>query len=647
MKRILLCLVTFSQSLFLIGQIQVVINIPWSGEKTIATLYEKEVEIPAFPYALNSNGEICFVYKVEQKGATKSFWEATVVSIQTAPASNFDKQYVKEHNLVYSAKLSYKMHVNRAREKEYFSFEIAPYILENNNLVRVENVVFTVNNQGNIVSAPKEKSFATTSVLKTGNWYQIKIPNSGIYKIDKSFLEQLGVQTTGLSSNAINVYGNAMGMLSESNSAPHPDDLLKNAIQMYDGGDNLFDNQDYFLFYANGPNEKKYVPGYGLKVIKNIYVENSVYFIHIDPSDVPLRVSNAFLSGNPTTQTVSTSNSVATHEVDLSNFVKSGQRWYGEHFDNTLEYSFPFTLNNITSASPLRLYCSFANSGTGFGSNVKVYLNGSLLQTNSCGNSGGYTAAVRGEKISTMNVSTTNVNVKLVLERNNPSVQAWLDKLELNYEQSLIYSSQQLDFRNFSSVGVGNVVEFSVGNAALAFIWEITDPTKPKLVNPTTVGSSSVFKVDMDSLRQFIVFRTEDAMTPIALGKIEHQNLHSLPFADLLIVTHPDFIDQANRLANLHRNEGMTVNVALTNQIYNEFSSGMVDPSAIRWFTKMFYDRAAGNINDMPENLCLFGDGTYDPKNRVSGNNYKVPTYQNEMSENFVTSFVSDDFFGL
>ena len=647
MKRILLCLVTFSQTLFLIGQVQVEVNIPWSGDKTKATLYEQEIDLPAFPYSFSTNGEICFTYKVEQKGATKSIWQTNVVSIQTAPTSSFDLQYIKEHNLIYTEQLSFKMQANRAREKEYFSFEVSPYIIQNNNLVRVTNVSFSLANQGNLYSNAKEKSFVTTSILKSGDWYQIKISNSGVYKIDKSFLEQLGIQTTGLSSNAINVYGNAMGMLSDYNSDPHPDDLLKNAIQMYDGGDNLFDSQDYFLFYANGPNEKKYVPGYGLKVIKNIYVENSTYFIHIDPSDTPLRVSNAFLSSNPTTQTVSTSNSVATHEVDLSNFVKSGQRWYGEQFDNTLEYTFPFSLNNITSASPLRLYCSFANSGTGSGSTMKVYINDILSQSNGCGNTGGYTAAVRVEKTTTMSVSTANVNIKMDLERSNPSVQAWLDKLELNYEQNLIYINQQLDFRNFSSVGIGNVVEFSVGNSISAFIWEITDPTKPKLVISTPSGGSSVFKVDMDSLRQFIAFRTEDAMVPTAIGKIGNQNLHGLPFAEMLIVTHPDFIDQANRLATLHRNEGMTVNVAMTNQIYNEFSSGTVDPAAIRWFTKMFYDRAAGNMNDMPKYLCLFGDGTYDPKNRLSGNNYKVPTYESESSEDFVASFVSDDYFGL
>src|SRR5690606_35038850 len=101
------------------------------------------------------------------------------------------------------------------------------------------------------------------------------------------------------------------------------------------------------------------------------------------------------------------------------------------------------------------------------------------------------------------------------------------------------------------------------------------------------------------------------------------------------------------RLANLHREDGMTVHVVTTSQVYNEFSSGKVDPVAIRFFAKMFYDRANGNINEMPKYLCLFGDGTYDPKNRVTNNNNMIVTYQTDNSENVVSSLTSYDFFGL
>jgi hypothetical protein len=49
--------------------------------------------------------------------------------------------------------------------------------------------------------------------------------------------------------------------------------------------------------------------------------------------------------------------------------------------------------------------------------------------------------------------------------------------------------------------------------------------------------------------------------------------------------------------------------VVTPEQIYNEFSSGKPDVTAIRDFMKMLYDRASGE-SDMPRYLLLFGKGS-------------------------------------
>ena len=48
----------------------------------------------------------------------------------------------------------------------------------------------------------------------------------------------------------------------------------------------------------------------------------------------------------------------------------------------------------------------------------------------------------------------------------------------------------------------------------------------------------------------------------------------------------------------------------------------MQDVSAIRDFLKMLYDRP----NSQLKYLLLFGDGSYDPKNRVPNNTNFIPT---------------------
>ena len=103
---------------------------------------------------------------------------------------------------------------------------------------------------------------------------------------------------------------------------------------------------------------------------------------------------------------------------------------------------------------------------------------------------------------------------------------------------------------------------------------------------------------------------------------------------------------QAERLANLHRANGFTVHVVTTEQVYNEFSSGAQDATAIRMFAKMFYDRGESAPETRPKHLLLFGDGTFDHRNIVSNANYVV-TYQVDNSEDHIAALVTDDYFGL
>jgi len=60
---------------------------------------------------------------------------------------------------------------------------------------------------------------------------------------------------------------------------------------------------------------------------------------------------------------------------------------------------------------------------------------------------------------------------------------------------------------------------------------------------------------------------------------------------------------------------------------------------------RMFYERHSGD--DAPKYLLLFGDGSYDFKNRIAGNNNFIPTYESAESLNPIGSYASDDFFGM
>ncbi len=57
--------------------------------------------------------------------------------------------------------------------------------------------------------------------------------------------------------------------------------------------------------------------------------------------------------------------------------------------------------------------------------------------------------------------------------------------------------------------------------------------------------------------------------------------------------------------------------------------------------------RAGTDASAKPKYLLLFGDGTYDPLNRLPNNNNYIVTYQFPLSENMIEAMVVDDFFGM
>ena len=116
---------------------------------------------------------------------------------------------------------------------------------------------------------------------------------------------------------------------------------------------------------------------------------------------------------------------------------------------------------------------------------------------------------------------------------------------------------------------------------------------------------------------------------------------------DYLIIT-PDYLKaQAERLAQIHRDQNnLNVKVYTLESIYQEFSSGMQDIGGIRNFVKYVYDNASTPSKKL-KYLCLFGDASFDYKDRTSNNTNIVPSWYSIESFSLVSSFISDDFFGM
>ncbi|MFC0775414.1 type IX secretion system sortase PorU [Terrimonas alba] len=507
---------------------------------------------------------------------------------------------------------------------------------------------------GTLVPAIAQRSYTSHSVLASGNWYRLSVTTAGIYKIDLAFLNKLGVNTTNLSSQAVQLFGNGGQMLAEANAGQWLDDLQENAIMVVDGGDGILNGSDHILFYAQGPDQwLKDSANQRFIHQKNIYTDKSFYYLRVGSNGK--RIPAAPGAASPTISVTSFSGRYF-HELDTVNFLNSGKEWYGEEFSNMpgrgLTRNFPVTISNIVSGSQLTMQTNCVARSAGTGSFFEIQLNNAAL--------GKLTIQPVGTgPYDQFAYQTIHLANAVLMQENNIvgytytpgsfNAQGWLNWFELFYRQQLsLKNLDQLQFRDWASVG-NHTGEFVIAEvSSTSQVWDITDPLTPVLMPSTITGNTLKFLNSCSRLKEYIVFKETNLLTPVAEGKVGNQDLHATAPVDYIIITHPPFLSQAQRLAKFHeQRNGLRSLVVTTDQVYHEFASGNPDPVAIRDFVKMYYDKYKGDLTTRLRYLLLFGDASYDYKNRLINNTNFVPAWQSNISLDVLSTYTSDDFFGF
>ncbi len=496
----------------------------------------------------------------------------------------------------------------------------------------------------------KGRVYASHSVLSQGQWYKISTNRNGIYKVTGSNLEAMGFSLSGLTINSIRLYGNGGGMLAEANSVFRYDDLVENSIKVYDNNSNgFFDTDDYFLFY--GTSSTKWLYNKQLKAFthtKDLYDDYAYYFITLSGGQGKRITPDTNNYGSANIH-INSFTDYAFHDNDSLNLIKTGREWYGEQFNVINTYNFKFNFSSIDASKKTRVRTNAIARST-LNSRLVYHINGHNKALLFSAVSSNYLAPYAEINTDTINFKTSNsaINVQISYNKPNSSAQAWLNYIEVNAPRHLTMTGEQLTFRSPQSVGTGNIAEYTLkATNANTIVWDISNPLNPIKMNITLSGNNINFKSKATTLKTFVAFNG-GYYTPGLVGNVANQDLHSLSKIDYVILYNKKFKKQAETLANYHRTYNhLNVYTTEASTIYNEFSSGAKDITAIRDFMKMLYDKAAGNISNMPKYLLLFGDGSYDYKNRIPNNTNLVLTYESKNSLSPTTSFCTDDYFGL
>ena len=510
------------------------------------------------------------------------------------------------------------------------------------------------------VSILSQKTVAQSSVLAKGDWIKIGVNSSKIHKIDANFLQKSRLNLTQINPQNIKIYGNGGGILPQANNAKRANDLTENAIYVEGEADGRFDNQDFILFYGQSPHQISYDSlTKSFKHQFNIYSDTTFYFLTVsDTKGLRIKDQNSISA----TQEITAFDDYDFHEIDRKNilaqapFAGSGREWVGEEFVANIEQNFTFNFSGIHPNSSLKITASTA--GIAYGqTEFAMKANGQSIGSIPLNGIGSDRYDVKGDfsvknfVIKSDNFTTaTDLKIGFTYDRKTLSTGVgYLNFVGVQALRNLKLYGNQTVFRSLESLKY-LTSKFTLNESSTSLkIWDISNPQLPQNQIYTSQNQKLNFGVSTSTLKEFIVFNNTNFLEPISTQKINNQNLHNLEISDLVIVTSEILRKQAIRLAEFRRqNDKLTVQVVSTQEVYNEFSSGKQDITAIRDFMKFLYDRNPLKM----KYLLLFGDACYDYKKRVSvvddlTKNIYIPTYESRESLNPINSFSSDDYFGF
>ena len=630
-------------------------SLKWDGFKEIDYGTEK-ITLPFFTnYHYDASGSNIYVSL-----DIKTNYQVKVEQLQWEELPMNDRKDLKINSITSSPTSNVGYYFNDTQNAQMAAIRINAVKTENNRIYRLAsfNVVSTNKSISSLLNGNSAKYGTPDNPLKTGNFYKIKVDKSGIFKITKQFLQQNGINPANVNPKNFRIYGNGGLMLPENNQDNRYAALQEDAIQVVGEDDGVWDDNDYALFYAQGPNgynlfgtmngasngngykRTEYRTDTSANVV-NIYEDYSYYFINFDIGPGK-RVQN--LDNSLPTTLITRYDDYQVLNEEKYNLEHLGRVWVGDVIPGNRTVTFT-TKSPIQTADAVKFRTSYI-AYNAQGGNIKLNVNSFQDIKTISPNAAEYVPYIISGTLSNQSGNTINFSYTADTSA-NPNGAFYFDYAEVQYKEDLKFNGSQMNFRQYDiTAGSNTLYGFSVTNAAgIEQIWDVSDVTNAaRKVNKNTSSSVFNFGYQADSPyfnNEFVAFKASAAYEPSFVGKIDNQDLASLSNIDYLIITQPSMMSQAQRIASYHTNvDGYNVQIVDVNKIYNEYSSGSKDITAIRDFITQL-NTPAGSL----KYVLLVGNSSYDYKNRISGNTDIIPSYQSEASSDLAASYVTDDYF--
>lgn len=485
------------------------------------------------------------------------------------------------------------------------------------------------------------ETYVTESKLANGNWVKIKVNGSSIHAITANELSKCGFKNI----NDVKVFGYGGAPISMILNERQIDDLIQ--IPVLNTGKAL-------LFYAQDVTTWKSGVGIDFVQYQHPYSTEAYYFI-TDCNDIDqLNISEKDAKPVDDGTEITTYTECAFYEKESVSPCESGNLLVGDDFRFTTSRDYKFTLDNYVSGTPIKVQTSFAAKvigGTGsilsFSANGKELDYSSADKIESTPSSGNVMIrVVQTTKEFVPETSTLTYSVKFSPSGTVNS--ANLDYITINYTALL---SASCSFVSAETANTQNVFVLSGANDNTC-VWDITTHYNPVEIKGSLNGNEYRFSPIKNGARKYIAFDVNKYTRAEIVEKISNQNIHGEATPDMIIITLPEYMTQAQRIADLHAQiDSMRVLVVEQDKVFNEFSSGTPDIMAYRKMAKMFYDRGADSTGHKLGYMLLFGRGSYDNRKLTSTvRALKYPmllTWQTDNGSDEIDSYCTDDILGM
>jgi len=471
-------------------------------------------------------------------------------------------------------------------------------------------------------------------------WFKIPITETGICKLTKQNLSQAGIDVDNLDPDEIKVFnGGGYSQNRSIYSSLYPFEEVP--VFVSESGSD-------FTVYFYVRNTNGFTLNENYEQYFNPYTGENTYWLTYNTDFTSDHNSHNQSSVNLSKrETLTTYNDSVHFEEDHVRSDPLMIEWYWQSFTgsgSSTKY-FDFSVSELNTNEPQEITINFNYRPYIY--YIKTYVNDILL-TDYVWNS----SRVKY----TGNFLQNGTNTLKVVETNSGSETLYFDYYEISYTKNLKMENNYLELFLPQENVEYTVNVTNISNNELQ-IFQVKDfDQASNILNYTYTNNTITFEATANTTStKFCIVSNggyivpdviEEKLKPLVyLNGTEIRSYLrdeiTLANTEAIIITPEQFWENAKELADVHiENDGLNVLVVSINDIYDEFSWGLTDVVAVRYFLNYGYNYYAAIPEKQLSYAVLVGDGTNDFRGYEQGSEER-----NKIFPFIEGTIASDDYF--